>query len=356
MHLLYRLQWIAERNGKAKLFFDGFKTRVSALYRELFPALMSRRLPLVIADEAHHWRRETKGCHSFVRYLAPFTHRLLMLTATPFQLSHEELDAILSRGDTMRRAIGDDRVDALHRKRVSLQNAMKESETAGRTFSKLWGRLADDLRAALANTTPPRLDSADEADRLTQAVMVYWRDLQTTHGSLEQRLRSLPGRVRPFFDAALRLQSANERLGAVMSELVIRHRRDSGHRCYRVGREYPPVETEPLRPDQHQLHTAHGSTLPADAELAQFLLMKVVASATRGRRKTALGMDVTGAYSTLWNSSEGKKALAAATQNDAQSYFRILSKLTGGKCVPNHSDHLHPKCQCRAGIPRNLPV
>ena len=133
-------KWVADKHGKAELYFDGFKTRVSELYRSLFPSLMARKIPLVIADEAHHWRRETEGCRSFTRYLAPFTHRLLLLTATPFQLCREELDGILSRADAMERTIGAVRVEALRRKRVLVLSSMEKSEEAGRAFSKLWGR------------------------------------------------------------------------------------------------------------------------------------------------------------------------------------------------------------------------
>ena len=139
--------------------------------------------------------------------------------------------------------------------------------------------------------------------------------------------------------AAVELKKANARLAEVMRQLVIRHRRDTECRRYRVGHEYPAGVGEEPRPDQHQLHAARGSILPDDAELAQFLLMKVVASATCGRRKTALGMDVTGAYSTLWNSKEGRKALDVAANNEAaQPYFRILAKLTDGRSIPNRCD------------------
>jgi hypothetical protein len=336
-------KWVAEKNGKAELFFDGFKTRVSALYRSLFPFLMARELPLVIADEAHHWRRETEGCRSFVRYLAPFTHRLLMLSATPFQLCRDELNGIFSRGDSMARTIGEDRVERLREKRADVLSAMEKSEQAGHAFSKLWGRLADDLRASLDDVVADGESAADDASRLTHQVAAFWAEVISATGTPEKRLQKLPGRVRPFFAAALDLKKANTELGVVMRELVIRHRRDTAHRRYRVGREYPPAEVEPLRPDHHQLHAARGKVLPSDAELAQFLLMKVVASATRGRRKTALGMDVTGAYSTLWNSSEGRRAVAAATQNDAPAYFKILGKLTGGRGIPSRSDRSHPK-------------
>jgi hypothetical protein len=347
-------KWVAEKYGKPELYFDGFKIRVSVLYRSLFPSLMAKTLPLVIADEAHHWRRETEGCRSFVRYLAPFTNRLLLLTATPFQLCREELEGILSRADAMERTIGAERVAVLRGKRTNVLTAMEKSEEAGRAFSKLWGRLADDLRACGEDSSANAHLIADGIEQLTQRVAEYWRDLDSAGGSMEQRLQSLPGRVRPFFAAAFGLKKANSQLGDAMRELVVRHRRDTMHRRYRVGREYPPSEGEPLRPDQHQLHAARGSVLPSDAELAQFLLMKVVASATRGRRKTALGMDVTGAYSTLWNSSEGKKAVAAAAQNEAAAYFPLLARLTGGRSVPNRMDSRHPKVRLavRAALDR----
>lgn len=330
-------KWVTEKNGKAELLFDGFKIRVSHLYRNLFPSLMASRLPLVIADEAHHWRRETEGCRSFTRYLAPFTHRLLLLTATPFQLCRDELEGILSRGDAMKETIGSQRVEAFQTQRGLVLKAMEKSEATGKLFSKLWGRLADDLGASFNVTESSGQMLAVESTRLTEHVSSYWESLMAEGGSQNERLQSLPGRVRPFFKAALDLKEANIQLSDVMRRFVIRHRRNTKHRRYLIGKEYPRKDGETLRPDHHQLHDARGSSLPSDAELAQYLLMKVVASATRGRRKTALGMDVTGAYSTLWSSSEGKKAVKAAAQNEDKSYFPLLRKFTVGK------DYAHPK-------------
>ena len=336
-------KWIARKIGKPDVYFDGFKIRVSSLYRSLFPQLMGNKLPLVIADEAHHWRRETAGCRSFLTNLAPFTHRLLLLTATPFQLCREELEGVLSRSDSMEPTIGSERVAVLQQKRSVMLSAMAKSEQAGRAFSKLWGHLADDLRKSQAQATGESHLTKEDVIQHTQLVESYWCDLVRPNGTEVQRLMALPGRLRQFFSAALELKKANAHLGTVMRELIIRHRRDASHRRYRIGCEYPPKAEEPLRPDQCQLHAARGSELPCDAELAQFLLMKVVASATRGRRKTALGMDVTGAYSTLWKSREGKKAVAAAAQNEDKAYFPILAKLTGGQHIPNRADPQHPK-------------
>jgi hypothetical protein len=239
----------------------------------------------------------------------------------------------------MEQTIGPERVATLIQKRAGVLSAMQKSEEAGRVFSKHWGRLGNDLRATLEGSAPSSHQASNEAVRVAE----YWCELDSVAGSVETRLQALPGRVRSFFAAAPELKKANDHLGFVMRELIIRHRRDTEFRRYRVGHEYPSIEGNELRPDQHQLHTARGSELPSNTELAQFLLMKVVASATHGRRKAALGMDITGAYSTLWNSNEGRKAVAAAEKNEAESYFRLLGKLTGGHGLPNRADRSHPK-------------
>jgi hypothetical protein len=114
-------KWVADRKGNAEWYFNGFKDRLLELYRELIPTLlknMKTDLPLVIADEAHHWRHpQRQDCQAFRRYLAPLARRLLLLTATPFQLHRDELQEILATGDFMAPAIGADRVASLGRKR-----------------------------------------------------------------------------------------------------------------------------------------------------------------------------------------------------------------------------------------------
>ena len=279
-------KWVATKHGYAEYYFVRFKDRVSGLYKELFPYLMGRRLPLVIADEAHHWRRKTQGCLSFCKFIAPFTHRLLMLTATPFQLHRDELSGIFSVGDCMEKTIGKDRVEEVKRRLNEVLKAMGKSEDAGRKFSMLWGRLADDLRTIDTEAKLAGLSASEERTKFERQVEEYWRNLKADgSGNSEVVLSNIPGRVRPFFDAAIKLKHANQQLGAVMRKLVVRHRREIAHRRYRVGHGYPPRSAESERPDQHQLHAARGSQLPSETELAQFLLMKVVASATRGKTK-----------------------------------------------------------------------
>ena len=47
---------------------------------------------------------------------------------------------------------------------------------------------------------------------------------------------------------------------------------------------------------------ARRACIPPHAELAQYLLMKVVADSSKGKYRTTLGMDLTGCYATLWES------------------------------------------------------
>lgn len=150
--LLPYCKWIADRRGYAEWYFHGFKDRLAALYRELCPFLMRRDLPLVIADEAHHWRHsQRQDCQAFRRFIAPFARRLLLQTATPFQLHRDELLEVLATTDSMERAIGMDRIQVLQRQRDQLADTMRVSEEAGRSFSREWGGLADQFARRDAN-------------------------------------------------------------------------------------------------------------------------------------------------------------------------------------------------------------
>src|SRR5262245_39209496 len=131
-----------------------------------------------------------------------------------------------------------------------------------------------------------------------------------------------------------------------MAALVIRHRRQTEHRRYRVGKEYPPsADGRPTRPDQSQLHLAPGQSMPPHAELAQYLLMKVVAEVSRGNNRTALGTALTGCYTTLWESPEGRKAVATALKTGQHSLLDILKRLTGHGKEENPRDAEHPKVE-----------
>jgi hypothetical protein len=340
--LLPYCKWVAERRGHGEWYFDGFKKRLLDLYRELLPYLLKadgRHFPLVIADEAHHWRNvERLDCRAFGQFVAPFARRLLMLTATPFQLHRDELLSVLSRVEGMEPAIGSERLQALSQRFGHLRRALAESEEAGRQFSVAWGKLDQPV------TTLPHLPA--EIDPRTRELEKHWAPLHAAiPGAREEILRGIPSAMRSFFRSALKLADANRRLREVMAPLVIRHRRPTEHRRYWVGHEYPPPEdARHTRPDRSQLHRAPGGSLSPEAELAQYLLMKVVADANRGKQRTALGIDLTGCYTTLWKSREGHKAADNALSSGQPSVLKLLKRLTGqGYTEKNPRDIRHPK-------------
>ena len=84
--LLPYCKWVADRKGHAEWYFRGSRTGSRPL-PGIDPRLLKNMkldLPLVIADEAHHWRHsQRQDCQAFRRYLAPLARRLLLLTATP---------------------------------------------------------------------------------------------------------------------------------------------------------------------------------------------------------------------------------------------------------------------------------
>ncbi len=335
----------AQRKGHAAWYFQGFKSRLLDLYKELAHHLIRHDLPLVIVDEAHHWRNPNRhDVKSFRNHLAPIARRLLLLTATPFQLHRDELLEVLSVGDAMEPAIGADRIVRLRALREKIQEATAASETAGFAFSREWGSLPEQFARV-----DPRFDAGNgilpgTTDPRTEELARLWKDVGESGGGYGWSER-VPGPLRPFFARARELQASNERLRAAMRALIIRHRRPVGHRRVLIGREYP-ADDGGTRPDQHLLHLAPGAAIPPHAELAQYLLMKVVADASRGKHRTTLGMDLTGCYTTLWESREGARAAEAATAGNNQRLFRILQQLTGHRDGrENREDHRHPKLQ-----------
>jgi len=347
--LLPYCKWVADRKGYAEWYFKGFKDRLLDLYRELIPSLLQNMkldLPLVIADEAHHWRHaQRQDCQAFRRYLAPLSRRLLLLTATPFQLHRDELLEVLATGDSMESAIGAERVAAFRGRRNKLAEAMSASEETGRSFSREWGALAEQIARLDRNLSTPESRLPAEEDPRTQEIQRRWSALRALSGQeREEVLQRIPGALRPFLLRAIHLQDANRRLHEVMAPLIIRHRRRTEHRRYWVGREYPPDSNgQTSRPDRSQLHLAPGQPMPPHGELAQYLLMKVVAEISRGKHRTTLGTDLTGCYTTLWQSRDGTKATETALQAGQQSLLAILKRITGYGLENNPRDAEHPK-------------
>jgi hypothetical protein len=321
--------------------FRDLKASLREVFKQLWPHLLDRRFPLVIADEAHHWRNNDAGEFRSIRnFIAPFARRVLLLTATPFQLHPQETVSILNVVDHMEPAIGKDRVAALQRMRDRLATCMEASERAGRAFSREWGALPDQLAQGASHVSDIAVALGDEEDPRTEKVGELWATLAANvHMLARPSLAQIPGLIRPFFTRAIELRQANQALQDAMRPLVIRHRRSNVHRRFWVGREYPPTDRSVLRPDHSLLHLAPGQSLEPKEELVQYLLMKVVATLSRGRHRTALGTALTGCYTTMWESKEGRKAIAAAATGDQQGLMHLLQRLTGSTNKARDSEH-----------------
>lgn len=327
------LEWFRKLKGK---FRDVFK--------QLWPFLLRKRFPLVISDEAHHWRNnETGDFRSIREFIAPHARRMLLLTATPFQLNPQETVNVLNVVDHMEPAIGADRVAELQRKRDRLAQCMEASARAGRDFSREWGSLADQMARWKPLLFEPIAILPGLDDPRPAIIAQEWSRIVGFAEDPAVAMAETPGPLKPFFKRAVELRNANESLERAMRPLVIRHRRCTQHRHYWVGREYPPVGGVELRPDQNRLHLAPGQALEPADELIQYLLMKVVAAASQGRHRAALGTALTGCYSTMWESQEGRKAIEAAADSNTEraGLLALLQRLTGkGNRV---KDAGHPK-------------
>ena len=265
-----------------------------------------------------------------------------MLTATPFQLHHAEAIRVLNVIDHMTPAIGTERVDALQKLRGRMAQCMENSEHAGRAFSHEWGTLADQLAKWDPNLDLASLVHHPEADPRPDRLADIWKRLvNASEPGSDSKIDEVPGPIRPFFKRAVELREANQSLKQAMGQLVIRHRRSNEHRRYWVGREYPPRLPVTLRPDQNRLHLAAGQSLEPKDELVQYLLMKVVSELNRGRRRTSLGSSLTGCYTTLWESREGRAAIDAAVHGGNPGLMKLLQRLTGK--ANGAKDGEHPK-------------
>lgn len=334
-------------HARSELFKDVEKGLV-AVYREVCRSMMDRAFPLVIVDEAHNWKNGpsagTNGYRDFTATIASRARRALLLTATPFQLRPSEMLEILKVSDHLVPTPNDgesrDRRARLvrHREQV-IAPVLLNSERASARFSKEWTALPRQLTTAELSEiwTSPQISTArDELTRYAREPGVVSDDVidricRRATGHLDPSLRA-------FFREALQLHAYNEDLSNELGTLVIRHKRRVLHRAFLVGQEYEQgAASVAPRQDRHVLHGAPGIDVRGDAELPQYLLMRCVSEMKGGR--TALGTALTGCYTTLLHSNEGRvfdKQLATSTVG--QLYLGLLKSMTNSE-----TDASHPK-------------
>lgn len=321
--------------------------KLAGIYKEMVLLLLGRAVPLVIVDEAHNWKNgpehDTHGYHFFRQYLASRTRRALLLTATPFQLRPQEMLELLRIGEDLQpapeRSGAQDRRQRIAKLRTEiLTPVLDRAYRASRSFSKAWSKLSEIKQDELARVwTSPLLMNA----------RARIEDLAEIRGKLQESqleavvtegIATLEPALRSFIAEGLRLYAYNRDVSHELGTVVIRHRRATDHRSFRVGREYvSPSAGYDERPDRHLLHGANGIDVNGSAELPHYLLMRCVSDTKEGKGRTSLGTALTGCYSTLLDSAEGRCVRGwIKEQPTASAHFCLLLEMVGKRSDPSH--------------------
>ncbi|MBX3203591.1 MAG: DEAD/DEAH box helicase [Labilithrix sp.] len=317
------------------------------LYKHMSVACIRQAFPLVIVDEAHNWKNGpssgSNGYDAFREWIAPHARRALLLTATPFQLSPTELLELLRIGQDLEpcptQKDSRERTESLRDTREkTVRPVLRNAENHSRKFARAWGRLP----AAAAHGIGALWESADltnaRADLRERALRDGVVDSQVVEGIVGKATAATDPMLRELIAEALRLYAYNTDLSQELGEYVIRHRRRTEHRLFRIGVEYVEDASSslPVRSDRHMLHAAPGVDVRGDGELPHYLLMRCV-SEMKGRGRSSLGSALTGCYSTLNESAEGKEIKKKlASSSIGALYLDLLGKMAGKEQDPSH--------------------
>ena len=332
--------------------FKDLNTQLTDVYRSVCFAGVTKALPLVIVDEAHNWKNgPTKGANGyrgFEQHIAPRVRRALLLTATPFQLHPDEMLMLLKIGEEHLAVDADPTMAQQRRGRLAHRSAqvirpvLERSARQSRVFAPAWARLPPRAVPGLA-----RAWSAPALQRSRHVLQA----LATAEGALDLHpvdeiahatATEVDSDLREIVREGLRLYAYNEDLSQELGVFVVRHRRATDHRLVRVGAEFGAENGAVLqRGDRHLLHAAPGLDVSGAGELPHYLLMRCVSEMKHGKGRTALGSNLTGCYSTLLDSADGRSVAASLKASPAgRRYLDLLLQM-----VTEAQDPEHPKVQ-----------
>lgn len=245
------------------------KEGTKAITREAFlPEAWCRNpLPIVVADEAHNWRRGTYGADYYAKVLCPHVERILLLTATPLQLDETELKRIidtalcpeaLEHPSEFKRAYellfgGEEKATAL------LKNVGKK----GKRLVEAWQKLAfaPEARAAVEAAAARVGDRAtvDEQEAVWCELEKRGEDLKNEHGD---------GTLADFVAAVRAYKKAQEEITEPLRRIVVKTRAPKvfesdptvPRRRWFVGRETDPARARAARNDT-DMHRARNARL-----------------------------------------------------------------------------------------------
>lgn len=334
------------RNRAQRIASIGLDEKLRRLYRQLAPLCIEGDLPLVILDEAHNWKNHPRGYREFRWQLAPYTRRLLMLSATPFQLHPREVLALFHAGEALRGSRKPSRVEKLRRvvaqdREQVIGPVLDASALASKRFVEAWRRLPPSVDGRPSGEVVGEEWAKLEVARATldlETGQPGAASASTIRGQADHATSGVHPDIRELMRRALRLYAFNRNLSSELGRYVVRHRRSSDHRVFQVGEEFVRPERAIGRTDRHILHPAHGLDVHGKAELPHYLLMRAISELKQGRGRTALGSSLTGCYSTLLLSAQGRRLQEATEGSRAKLYVDLLTQSVGRR-----QDKDHPK-------------
>ncbi len=277
-------------------------------------ALQLPRFPLVVIDEIHNLKNQRTRFRSRVTQLLDRRIlRLLGLSATPFQLHHQELESVLELRKLLR--LPAERVEALDRAAEELRLRMRKARAAGNAFRVRWLALRPGDQRPVARA---------------------WRELAGCDSEEQDRCVRLlrPPRVAHAVQAALELQTANRQLQEQLRRFVIRHRRDRRHREHFVGCRAEPGNG----PGTPEFRWAPGLEVRGGDELPHYLMMRAVSLAREEKGLPGLGAELTGSYRHLLHTAAVWRRLKQARNPVLRVYCRLLEEIVhrGGDPDEHH--------------------
>ena len=237
------------------------------------------RLPLIIVDEAHALKNDRTRVsrlftplqdHSEDGALKDIFNRMLLLTATPFELGHSELIRVLSRCDAVNPS-GDLPAETLKDRLARLAERLRMAQETAITLDSSWTRLSLEDTEAFSGWSA----SDDPPIGASSAVGRAWRDAQNAARAREQMHKEL----HPW---------------------VIRHQRP-GRRTYLTGAAIDPSGDS---------QAAEGLAVPDSAALAFLLAARaqsVASQARGGSGRPLFAYGIASSYETFLRLEEGSE-------------------------------------------------
>ena len=286
------------------------------------------KCPLLIIDEVHGLKNEhVQARRKLETFASGKVSRVLGLSATPFQLRHDELLSLLKLRSIL--TLPRERRDALDQAVETLGTSMKAARDSGEQFRRKWKALRRVDQRSISETWDV-VRGAEQSERL----------------GLASRVR--PPRVGHAIAAALDLEQRNAELQRHLHLFVIRHQHVNGYREHFVGKN----ATEAVGRGRPTFQWAPGIEVRGDEELVQYLMMRAVALAKEERGLPGLGAELTGSYRHLVETASVWKKLAEADNPLLRKYRSILDEMIGHRVKSRDPDVRH--CKVQATVRRAL--